>query len=45
MIHTLKFDDLHLNSSFRPYYDNNEDSSNMLGACYNSSELASMRKI
>nr|WP_016925884.1 hypothetical protein [Rickettsia conorii] len=41
----LKFNDLHLNSSFRPYYYNNEDSSNMLGACYNSSELASMRKI
>ncbi|MFV0250774.1 MAG: hypothetical protein AB8U53_02915 [Rickettsia aeschlimannii] len=37
----LKFDDVNLTSSFKPYYDNNdEDSSNMLGAClcYNSSE-------
>ncbi|KIJ88478.1 hypothetical protein SB78_05525 [Rickettsia asembonensis] len=34
----LKSDDLNLNTSFKPYYDNHEDSSNMLGACYNSSE-------
>ncbi|WP_236682566.1 hypothetical protein [Rickettsia felis] len=34
----LKFNDIIPNTSFKTYYDNNEDSSNMLGACYNSSE-------